>query len=77
MGMILYNPTQIKRKVINQVICLDACTYLRFVTEIQQLYQLKFYNIGLYFMLLLHMALKTLLKPTNKGKVKLKYLDSK
>jgi len=27
-------------------------------------------------MLLLHMVLKTLLKPTNKGKVKLKHLDS-
>jgi len=28
MGMILYNPTQIKRKVIKQMICHDACNIL-------------------------------------------------
>jgi len=28
MGMILYNPTQIKRKLINQVKCHDACNVL-------------------------------------------------
>ena len=50
MGMIPYNPTQVKRKVIKQVI---------------------------YFMVLLHMTLKTLIRPTDMGKVKLKHLDSK
>ena len=34
MGLILYNPTRIKRKVINQVIYHDACMYLRFAIKI-------------------------------------------
>jgi len=77
MGLILYNPTQTRRKEFNQVTYHDACTYLRFVLKIHNDITSNYYNIGQYFMLLLHMTSKILAKPTDKGKVGLKHLDSK
>ena len=76
MGLILYNPTWIKRKVINQVISHDACTYLRFAIEIHTIPLKILQHRAIHFVAPPH-GLEILNKPTDKGKVELKHLDSK
>ena len=71
------HPTQTRRKEFNQVIDHDACTNLRFLSTNHNGITSNFYNIGQYLMLLLHTTSKILRKPTDRGKLGLKHLDSK
>jgi hypothetical protein len=63
------HPTQTRRKELNQLIYHDACTNLRFLLTIHTNRTLNFYNIGQYFMLLLHTTSKILRKPIDRGKL--------
>ena len=62
------HPTQTRRKELNQLIHHDACTNLRFLLTIRNDITLNFYNIGQYFMLLLHTT-KILRKPIDRGRL--------
>ena len=63
------HPTQTRRKELNQLIHYDACTNLRFLLTIRNDITLNFYNIGQYFMLLLHTTSKILRKPIDRGRL--------
>jgi hypothetical protein len=61
------HPTQTRRKELNQLIHHDACTNLRFLLTIRHDITLNFYNIGQYFMLLLHTTSKNSKKAYRQG----------